>query len=70
MTNNIIPYLLMHKDKEVGVLGIDRYDSRVIAWKPLNIQESPFDGHADLQKLKTWWSTRAIRCPGPTIPAD
>ena len=69
MTNNIIPYLLMHKDKEVGVLGIDRYDSRVIAWKPLNIQESPFDGHADLQKLKTWWSTRAVPGSRKTMEA-
>ncbi len=60
MLSNTIYYTLMHKNKEVGLLGIDADDSKITAWKSINQPETPFVGQADLHKLKIWWSSRAV----------
>ena len=53
-------YILMHKNKEIGILGIDPDDNKITSWKSLDQQETPFVGNADLKKMKIWWSSRAV----------
>ena len=53
-------YIFMHKDKPCGVVAIDRESGALLEFAAIDRAYLPFLGGADLSKMKTWWSHRAI----------
>ena len=53
-------YFLKHKEDIVGVLSIDKTNGTISTYKPYNSELSPFLGNSDLEKIKNWWTNRAV----------
>ena len=51
-------YRLMHKDRYCGTISLDPITGNVLR---ADINEyGPYLGHADLEKMKRWWTLRAV----------
>ena len=53
-------YTLMHKDHICGFLSIDADSGAIVRFRPNGSAEAPMLGHADTQRMKRWWETRAV----------
>ena len=56
----MIPFLLMHKNTECGLLSIDEDTGNFEDYKDFHIGCSPFMGNANKANMKIWWEARAI----------
>ena len=56
----MVRYFLMHKDDICGTITFDEATGRIITYKDTGNGLSPYQGHADLQKMQKWWEMRAV----------
>ena len=53
-------YILMHKDKQCGLIAIDRDTGMLTEFSPEKSGHTPFLGGADRRLMKIWWKHRAV----------
>ena len=53
-------YILMHKDKQCGVLAVDRYSGALTEFCSVDDRYTPFLGNADKRSMSIWWNHRAV----------
>ncbi len=53
-------YILMHKDKECGLISVDRDSGSIRQVRIYDDQYSPFLGRKDQSLIRQWWDHRAV----------